>query len=165
MAGADRKNHLGSHCYNPKRENSSPKQDDSNGGEEEWVNSRSICKMESIGYDGLVAGAIPREMHLWMFTREFYLCMYKNNYRKFSGVFIHFLFIPSFLHVNEYARKCYLKLQRVKKKVDSEAYSKSITRSMHHGVSQAEVVNLHGVSMSCGRFCPRLATQGCLYSI
>lgn len=50
-----------------------------------------------------------------------------------------------------------------KKKVDSEAYSKSINRSVHHGDSQAEVVNLHGVSMSCDRCCPRLSTQGCLY--
>ena len=50
-----------------------------------------------------------------------------------------------------------------KKKVDSEAYSKSINRSVHDGDSQAEVVNLHGVSMSCDRCCPRLSTQGCLY--
>lgn len=166
MAGADGKNHLGSHCYNPKRENSSLKPDDSNGGEEKWVNSRELWKMESTRHDGLVAGATPREMHLWMFAREFYLSMYKNNLiQKIPRHVSTFSLTPSILHVNEYTRKCYLKFQRVKKKVDSEAYSKSINRSVQHGDSQVEVVNLHGVSASCDRFCPWLSAQGSLCSI
>lgn len=33
--------------------------------------------------------------------------------QKDPGMFLHFLFIPSALHVNEYARKRYLRLPRV----------------------------------------------------
>lgn len=166
MAGADGKNHLGSRCSNPKRENCSLKQDDSIGGEDEWVNSGNIWKMESIGHDGLVAGAIPREMHLWMFAREFYLCVYKNNLiqkipRRVSTFSLH----PFYLACKWIYKEMLPQTSKGKKKVDSEAYSKSINRSVHHGDSQAEVVKLHGVSMSCDRFCPRLSTQGCLYSI
>lgn len=128
MAGADGKNHLGSHCYNPKRENSSLKPDNSNGGEDKWVNSRDIWKMESTRHDGLVAGATPREMHLWMFAREFYLCMYKNNLiQKIPRHVSTFSLTPSILHVNEYTGKCYLKFQRVKKKLTLTLILKALT--------------------------------------
>lgn len=57
-----RENPSGSHCSNPRERKCSLKQDGSNGGEDEWMKSRNTWKMESAGH-GLVAGAIPREMH------------------------------------------------------------------------------------------------------
>lgn len=82
--------------------------------------------MKSIGLDGLMAGAIPRERHFRMFANTFYLCVYENNLiQENPGMFLHLLFIPSILHVNEYAGNYYLKLQRVEKRLSLKIILKS----------------------------------------
>lgn len=124
--------------------------------------------MESTRCDGLVAGAIPREIHFRMFASKLYLCMYKNNLiQKNPGMFLHFLFIPSILHVNEYTRTCYLKLQRVEKRLSLKLILKAWTVQCIMVTPSGEGVILHGVStcLVTGFVPDCLLKDVCLYSI
>lgn len=55
---------------------------------------------------------------------------------------LHFLSIPTLLHINEYKRKCYLKLQKVERRLSL----KLINSSMYHDDSGEEGTILRSIS-------------------
>lgn len=108
-----RENPSGSHCSNPQERKCSLKQDGSNGGEDEWMKSRNTWKMDSrTRFGGWCHSQRNASLNVCQKVLSY---TYRRiiQIQKDPGMFLHFLFIPSALHVNEYARKRYLRLPRV----------------------------------------------------